>query len=73
MNCCWRLALRINKDGITKNEEQKKKNEKTEVQKKCRKQREAGKVQQVIEGGGVQVGTCERPGRCQLSPLRKKI
>ena len=42
------------------------------VQKKCRKQRKAGKVQQVIDGGGVQVGACERPGRCQPSPLRKK-
>ena len=47
-------------------------NENTNVQKKCRKQRKAGKVQQVIDGGGVQVGTCERPGRCQPSPLRKK-
>ena len=41
--------------------------------KKCRKQRKAGKVQQVINGGGVQVGTCERPGRCQPSPVRKKM
>ena len=50
------------------------KNEKTEVlQKKWRKQRKkAGKVQQVIDGGGVQLGTSERPGRCQPSPLRKK-
>ena len=40
------------------------------VQKKVRKQRKAGKVQRVIDGGDVQVGTCERPGRCQ--PLRKK-
>ena len=47
-------------------------NENTEVQKKCRKQRKAGKVQQVIDGGGIQVGTCERPGRCQPSPLRKR-
>ena len=38
-------------------------NENTEVQKKCRKQRKAGKVQQVIDAGGVQVGACERPGR----------
>ena len=36
------------------------------------KQRKAGKVQQVIDGGGFQVGTSERPGRCQPSPLRKK-
>ena len=48
-------------------------NENTGVQKKCRKPRKAGKVQQVIDGGGAQVGTCERPGRCQPSPLRKKI
>ena len=48
-------------------------NENTGVQKKCRKQRKAGKVQQVIDGGGAQVGTCERPGRCKPSPLRKKI
>ena len=48
-------------------------NENTNVQKKCRKQRKAGKVQQVIDGGGVQLGTSERPGRCQPSPLRKKI
>ena len=34
-NCCCRLALRINKDGTTKNEEKKKrKNEKTEVEHK---------------------------------------
>ena len=26
-----------------------------------------------MEGGDVQVGTCERPGRCQPSTLRKKI
>ena len=44
----------------------------TEVQRKCRKQRKTGKLQQVIEEGGVQVGTCEGPGRCQPSPLRKK-
>ena len=50
------------------------KNEKTKViQKKWRKQGKAGKVQQVLEGGGVQLGTCERPGRCQPSTLRKKI
>ena len=50
------------------------KKEKTDaVQKKWRKPIKAGKVQQVIEGGGVQVGACERPGRCQPSPLRKKI
>ena len=49
-------------------------NENTEVQKKCRKQRKAGKVQRVIDSGGVQVGACERPGRCQPTPLtlRKK-
>ena len=55
----------------------KQRNEKTDktevVQKKWRKQRKAGKVQQGIEGGGVQVGTCERPGKCQPSPLRKNI
>ena len=51
------------------------KNEKTEVvpgTKKWRKQRKAGKVQPVIDGGDVQLGP-ERPGRCQQSPLRKKI
>ena len=55
---CWRLALRINKGGNKEN----KKNETTEVvqKKKGEKQRKAGKVQQVIEGGGVQAGTCER-------------
>ena len=48
-------------------------NEKTQVvQKKGRKQRKAGTVQQVIDGGGVQLGTFERPGRCQPNPLRKK-
>ena len=64
-----------NKDGTTKMRKQRNvKNEKTEVvQKKWREQRKAGKVQQVIEGGGVQVGTCERPGRCQPSSLRNKI
>ena len=45
-------------------------NENTAVQKKYRKQRKAGKVQRVIDGGGVQGG---RPGRCQPTPLRKKI
>ena len=71
---CWRLALRINKDGTTKTRKPRnEKNEKTEVvPKKWRKQRKAGKVQQVIERGGVQVGTCERPWRCQSSPLRKR-
>ena len=38
-----------------------------------KKQRKAGNVQQVIDGGGVQVGTSERPRRCQTGPLRKKI
>ena len=54
----------------------KQRNEKTDktevVQKKWRKQRKAGKVQQVIEGGGVHVEICERPGRCQPSTLRIK-
>ena len=70
---CW-LALGINKDGTTKMRNQRnEKNEKTGVvQKKWREQRKAGKVQQVIEGGGVQVGICERPASCQPSPLRKK-
>ena len=51
------------------------KNEKTEVvQKKWRKKKKkAGKVQQVTDGGGVQLRTSERPDRCQPSPLRKKI
>ena len=48
------------------------KNEKPKVQKNCREQGKAGMVQQVVEGGGVQVGACERPGRCQPSPLRKR-
>ena len=49
------------------------KNEKTEVvQKKWRKQK-AGKAQQVVDGGGVQLGTSERLATCQPSPLRKKI
>ena len=74
INCCWRLALRVNKGGRRKNKGKKnEKNEKTEEQKKYRNQRKAGKVQQVVEGGGVQVGTCEGPGRCQPSPLRKNI
>ena len=63
-------------DGTTKMRKQRnEKNEKTElVQKKWRKQRKkAGKVQQVIDGGGVQLGTSERPGRCQPSPLGKNI
>ena len=29
----------------------------TEVQRKCRKQRKTGKLQQVLDGGGVQVET----------------
>ena len=59
--------------GFTK-KQRNEKNEKTKVaQKKWRKQRKAGKVQQAIDGGGVQLGTSERPGRCQPSPLRKKI
>ena len=37
------------------------------------KAKKAGKIQQVVDGGGVQLGTFERPGRCQPSPLRKKI
>ena len=50
------------------------KNERTEVvQKKWRKQRKAGNVQQVLDGGGVQLGISERPGKCQPSPLRKNI
>ena len=75
LNNCWWLALRINSGGATSMRKQRnEKNEKTEVvQKKWRKQRKAGKVQQIIEGGGVQAGTCERPGRCQPNPLRKKI
>ena len=41
------------------------------VQEKWGKQRKAGKVQQVIDRGGVQLGTSERPARCQPSPLGK--
>ena len=49
-------------------------NEKTDVvQKKGRRQRKTGTVPQVIDGGGTQVGTCERPGRCQPSPLRRMV
>ena len=64
----------MNKDGTTKMRQQRnEKNEKTEVvPKKWRKQRKAGKIQRVMDGGGVQVGTSERPGRCQPNPLRKK-
>ena len=59
---------RDNKKRKQKNEE----NEKTEVaQKKWRRQIKAGTVQQVIDGGGVQLGTSERPARCQPSPLGK--
>ena len=49
---CWPLALSINKDGTTKMRKQRnKQNEKTEVvPKKWRKQRKAGKVQQVVDG-----------------------
>ena len=48
------------------------KNEKTDIlHKKWRKQKKAGTVSQVIDGGGAQVGTSERPGMCQPSPLRK--
>ena len=68
------LYVRINKDGTTKNEEKKKRKKLgNRSTKKVRKLRKAGKVQQVIEGGGVQVGACERPGRRQPSPLRRKI
>ena len=72
---CWRLALRINKDGTTKMRKQRnEKNEKTDIlHKKWRKQKKAGTVSQVIDGGGAQVGTSERPGMCQPSPLRKNI
>ena len=56
---CWRLASRINKDG-TKMRKRSEENEKTDVvQKKLRMQRKSGKVQQVINGGGVQLGTSE--------------
>ena len=63
------------KDGPTKMREQRnEKNEKTQIiQKKWRKQIKAGKVHQVIDGGGGQQGTFERPGKCQPGPLRKKI
>ena len=57
--------------------QKKRKNEKTEVvQEKWRKKMKSWKllkVQQVIDGGGVQLGTSEGPRRCQPSPLRKKI
>ena len=57
-------------------EEQKKKEEIDEMEEqiKCgRKQRKAEMVPQVIDGGGVEVGPPEMRGRCQPSPLRKKI
>ena len=61
---------RKNKKEETK---KRKKNEKTDVvQKKGRKQRKARTVTQVIDEGGAQVGTSERPGRCQPSTLRRK-
>ena len=62
---CWRLALRINKDGTTKMRKQRnEKNEKTDIlHKKWRKQKKAGTVPQVTDGGGAQVGTSEGPGR----------
>ena len=41
--------------------------------KKCRKQRKAGKVPQVIEGGGIQVGTVRGQGGANRGPLRKNI
>ena len=63
------------KDGTTKMREQRnEKNEKTEVvQKKWRKQRKAGKVQQVIDGGGVQVGACERLREVPTEPAQKHL
>ena len=69
---CW-LAFTYT-DGTTKMRKQRnEKNEKTKVvlrsTKNGRKKRKAGKVQQVLDGGGVQLGTSERPGRCQPSPL----
>ena len=49
-------------------------NENTEVQKKCRNQRKAGKVQQAIDGGGVEVGTRERPGKSILRvPVQQSL
>ena len=71
---CW-LALGINKDGTTKMRNQRnEKNEKTGVvQKKWREQRKAGKVQQVVEGGGVQVGICERPSNFALVGRPKSL
>ena len=48
-------------------------NENIEEQKKCRKQRKAGKVQQVIDGGGVQVGACERLREVPTEPAQKHL
>ena len=45
--------------------------EKTQVQKKCRKGRKAGKVQQVVEGGGVQVETLRGQGRANRARSEK--
>ena len=61
---------RNNKTEETKKQ---KKKENGSGTKKVEKERKAGKVQQVVEGGSVQVGTSEKPRRCQPSPLRKKI
>ena len=40
--------------------------------KKGYKAKKSWKGPAIKDGGGVQAGTCERPGRCQPSPLRKK-
>ena len=48
------------------------KNEKTEVvRKEWRKQIKTGKFQQVIDGGGVQLGTCEAR-EVPIEPAQKK-
>ena len=52
-------------------EQRNEKNEKTEaVQKKWREQRKAGKVQQLLDGGGVQLGTSAR--EVPTEPAQKK-
>ena len=49
------------------------KNEKTEVvPKKWRKQRKAGKIQQVIDGGGVQLGTSRGQGGANRARSEKR-
>ena len=56
--CCYYFLLPLWTKKLKKHT--RRENETTQVQKKCRRQRKAGKVQKVIDGGGVQVATCVR-------------